>query len=57
MNYIIGIDVGIGSVGWAIINLDKRRIEDCGVRIFETGENVQKRESICQERRTARGIR
>lgn len=57
MNYIIGIDVGIGSVGWAVINLDKRRIEDCGVRIFETGENVQARKSTCQERRTARGIR
>lgn len=57
MNYIIGIDVGIGSVGWAVINLDKRRIEDCGVRIFETGENAKERKSTCQERREARGIR
>lgn len=57
MNYIIGIDVGIGSVGWAVINLDKHRIEDCGVRIFETGENSKERKSYCQERRTARGIR
>lgn len=57
MNYIIGLDVGIGSVGWAAVNLDKRRIEDCGVRIFETGENRERKASTCTERREARGIR
>ena len=33
INYILGLDIGIGSVGWAVINIDKRRIEDFGVRI------------------------
>lgn len=56
MNHIIGLDIGIGSIGWAVINLDKRRIEDCGVRIFETGEDKD-RKSNCQNRRGARGIR
>lgn len=57
MNYILGLDVGIGSIGWAVINLDKYRIEDIGVRIFESGENAKNKSSYCQERRMARGIR
>lgn len=57
MNYIMGLDIGIGSVGWAVLNLDKNRIEDLGVRIFETGEDLkaQKRES--QKRREKRSSR
>ena len=34
MRYTIGLDIGIASVGWAVINEDKRRIEDLGVRVF-----------------------
>lgn len=34
MRYTIGLDVGIGSCGWAVINNDKKRIEDLGVRVF-----------------------
>ena len=53
----MGLDIGIGSVGWAVINLDKNRIEDFGVRIFDTGEDqkAQKRES--QKRRERRSSR
>mgnify|MGYP000523775070 CR=1 FL=1 len=40
--YGIGLDIGIGSVGYAVIsrtnNLDAR-IEDIGVRLFDSGEN------------------
>lgn len=36
---IYGLDIGISSVGWAVIRLgDILRIEDCGVRIFDSGE-------------------
>ncbi|GEM_PF-211119 len=38
MSKILGLDVGIGSLGWAIIDEDARRIVDLGVRIFESGE-------------------
>lgn len=38
MSKIIGLDVGIGSLGWAVIDEDARRIDDLGVRIFESGE-------------------
>ena len=27
MKYTIGLDIGIASVGWAVINNDKSRIE------------------------------
>lgn len=38
MGKILGLDVGIGSLGWAVIDEDQRRIVDLGVRIFESGE-------------------
>ena len=40
MNYIIGLDVGIGSIGWSVLRNDAecKRIEDFGVRIFDSGE-------------------
>ena len=61
LKYIIGLDVGIGSVGWAVVRNEEncKRIEDFGVRIFDSGEtsknNQQKRKS--QIRREYRGIR
>lgn len=61
MKYIIGLDVGIGSVGWAVIKNETncKRIEDFGVRIFDSGETIennnQKRKS--QIRREYRGTR
>mgnify|MGYP005868839011 CR=1 FL=1 len=41
--YGIGLDIGIGSCGWCIISWqlpDKSdaRIEDLGVRLFDSGE-------------------
>lgn len=35
MRYSLGLDIGTTSVGWAVINEDRNRIEDLGVRIFE----------------------
>lgn len=57
MKYRIGLDIGIGSVGWAVINEEKRRIEDFGVRIFESGESSNGKDRTSQERRGFRGIR
>ncbi len=57
MNYYLGLDVGIGSVGWAVLNLDKNRIEDFGVRIFDSGEDLKNKERTSQQRRQHRGIR
>ena len=42
MKYVIGMDIGIGSIGWSVIRSDAdcKRIEDFGVRIFDPGENA-----------------
>lgn len=46
MNYYLGLDIGIGSIGWAVTNLDKIRIEDFGVRLFDTGEDQRKKRKV-----------
>lgn len=56
----IGLDIGIGSVGWAVISYTNRedaRIEDFGSRIFVSGELNKGRERTSQERRAFRGVR
>lgn len=60
--YGFGLDIGIGSVGWAVISEDEKgengRIENFGSRIFESGEldNMGK-DRKSQERRGFRGVR
>lgn len=57
MKYSIGLDIGTTSVGWAVVNEDKQRIEDLGVRIFERPENPKNGESLAKPRRDARSAR
>lgn len=57
MNYSLGLDIGTASVGWAVINEDKKRIEDLGVRIFERPEQPKNGNPLALERRTARSAR
>lgn len=57
MRYRLGLDIGITSVGWSIINLDENRIEDLGVRIFNAAENPKDGASLAAPRREARGRR
>lgn len=56
MRYRIGLDIGIASVGWAVINEDKSRIEDLGVRIFKKAEESDGK-ALNLARREARGTR
>ena len=58
VKYVLGLDIGIGSVGWAVIRCDgEARIEDFGVRIFDSGENSHKKSRKSQERRGFRSAR
>ena len=61
MFYRIGLDIGIGSVGWAVISGEEDghlpRIEDFGTRIFDSGETTDRKSSLCAERRGFRGVR
>jgi len=55
----IGLDIGIGSIGWAVLSDDAetQKVEDCGVRLFDSSENIRDRENNNQERRRARAGR
>ena len=50
--YTLGLDVGIASVGWAVLADD--HIVDLGVRAFDKAETDDKGESLNLARRTAR---
>lgn len=60
-NYILGLDVGISSVGWGLLELDTNnqpfKILNTGVRIFTPGEVPKTGASKALERRTKRGAR
>ncbi|MFN7085378.1 MAG: type II CRISPR RNA-guided endonuclease Cas9 [Burkholderiales bacterium] len=51
----IGLDIGIASVGWAV--LGENRIINLGVRCFDKAETADKGESLNLARRTARLMR
>lgn len=53
--FTIGLDIGIASVGWAVIS--EKRIIDLGVRAFDKAETPDKGESLNLQRRTARLLR
>lgn len=57
IKYSLGLDIGTTSVGWAVVNLDKERIEDLGVRIFERPEHPKDGKSLAEPRRAARSTR
>ena len=68
-NYIIGLDLGIASVGWACVAVDiftdkdgKEQAQpigliDCGVRCFAAAEEPKTGESLNAARRAARSQR
>lgn len=51
-NLVLGLDIGIASVGWGIINAETNEVVDCGVRLFESADASKN-----EERRDFRGIR
>ena len=61
INYILGLDIGIASVGWAMVEIDEEenpiRLIDFGVRIFERAEVPKTGDSLAMARRLARSVR
>ena len=57
LKYSLGLDIGTASIGWAVIDEDKKRIHDVGVRIFEKPEDPKSGKSLAEPRRTARSTR
>lgn len=61
MNYAIGLDIGIASVGYAVLALDHDEnpwgILRLGSRIFDVAENPKDGASLALPRREARSVR
>ncbi|NLA54640.1 MAG: hypothetical protein GX858_09880 [Clostridiales bacterium] len=61
IRYGVGLDIGIKSVGWAIVGLDERDepcgILDMGARIFVQAEHPKDGASLALPRREARSAR
>lgn len=61
MKYRIGLDIGIASVGWAVLQTDKDdeacRIVNRGVRVFDPAEAPKNGDSLKALRRELRGVR
>ena len=61
LRYTLGLDIGIASVGWAVLenNIDGEpiKIERLGVRIFDKAEQPKTGASLAEPRREARGQR
>lgn len=61
LHYILGLDLGIASVGWAVVEIDEKenplRLIDVGVRTFERAEVPKTGESLALSRRLARSSR
>ena len=60
-NYVLGLDIGISSVGWGLLELDDDnnpfKIIDVGSRIFTPGEVEKTGDSRAKERREKRSAR
>lgn len=57
MKYVLGLDIGSTSVGWAVINLERHRIEALGVRAFNAAEDPKTKAPLAEPRRLARSAR
>lgn len=61
LNYRIGLDIGIASVGWAVLENNSKdqpiRIVDLGVRLFEAAEVPKTGAALAEPRRNARTTR
>ena len=55
---VLGLDLGITSVGWALVDDEKNKIIDAGVRIFSQSTNKDNKSlaAIRREKRSARKL-
>ena len=54
---VLGLDVGISSCGWAVVDLEAKKIVAMGSRCFDAPEDPQKKTLYNAVRRTKRGMR
>ena len=51
MKYSLGLDIGTASIGWAVLDLEKERIHDLGVRLFDSQIKNKERRQYASTRR------
>lgn len=56
-SYTLGLDLGITSIGFALVKTDENKIVKAGVHLFETAENPKTGASLAAPRREARSKR
>lgn len=56
MGYIVALDIGIGSVGWAVIEKESETVVEAGANIFPeaSAKDNQTRREMRQARRMKR---
>jgi len=57
MKHILGLDIGISSVGFSLINHESKTIEIMGAHLFDAAEDAKTGASLAEPRREAKGIR
>jgi CRISPR-associated endonuclease Csn1 len=57
MGYMLGIDIGIASLGFAGVDIGNSKIITCGAHVFEAAENPKDGSSLATPRREKRGLR
>ncbi len=57
MGIHVGLDIGIASVGWCVIDNEEKRILGMGVRAFDKAEDAKTGASLALPRRLARSAR
>ena len=54
---VLGLDIGIGSCGWSIIDRAQQTIVDMGVRLWDPPQESKTKQSLAATRRQARSAR
>ncbi len=54
---VLGLNIGIASLGWCLLDMDAERIVDMGVRLWDVPQNPKSKESLAAARRGARSVR
>ena len=57
MGIHVGLDIGIASVGWAVVEDAEKRLLGIGVRKFSVAEDPKTGASLAMPRRLARSAR
>lgn len=55
--YLLGLDLGIGSLGWCILDIANKVVVDGGVHLWNIPQDSKTKESLAAARRSSRSTR